>query len=192
MSEQIDLFTKNVESGIKSLNDGLVLDEVRERLIKGFIQDQTGFSFDDSDQEWGRFVIRYSYILNEVRPYNRFIINILSLFFLFYGIVVYIFSLFYSSDSAKAILSSILSKNSFITLFFHSVPYFLVYSLLIIYIIPYAITYYSIRKEMNLIHILFKNFKYTKWMNIFVFVMFVFMVSYSWFYIPLIYDLFCK
>lgn len=191
MSEQIDLFTKNVESGIKSLNDGLVLDEVRERLIKGFIQDQTGFSFDDSDQEWGRFVIRYSYILNEVRPYNRFIINILSLFFLFYGIVVYIFSLFYSSESA-AILSGILSKNSFITLFFHSVPYFLVYSLLIIYIIPYAITYHSIKKEVNLIHILFKNFKYTKWMNIFIFVMFVFLVSYSWFYIPLIYDLFCK
>jgi len=192
MSEQIDLFTKNVEIGVKSLNDGLVLDEVRERLIKGFIQDQTGFSFDDSDQEWGRFVIRYSYILNEVRPYNRFIINILSLFFLFYGIVVYIFSLFYSSNSAKAILSSILSKNSFITLFFYSVPYFLVYLLLIIYIIPYAITYYSIRKEVNLIHILFKNFKYTKWMNIFAFVMFVFMVNYSWFYIPLIYNLFCK
>lgn len=179
INKQIDLFTQNIEKEIKSLDVGQnkTIDKEKEKLIKEFIQDQTELPFDENDPQWRKFVIRYFHVSNYIGKYNRSAFSAFGSFFLLYGIMVYIFSLFNLSNT-PSILSNILSKNSFMTFVSYAMPYVFIYFVLVIYIVPYAVTYYSLRKEVNLTYILFKNIKLTKWKNIYVFVIFL-IVCYS-------------
>jgi len=154
------------------LDQSKTIDQEKEKLIQEFIQDQTELPFDENDLQWRKFVIRYFHTSNYIGKYNRSAFSAFGSFFLLYGIMVYIFSLFNSSNTSS-ILSNILSKSSFMTFVSYATSYFLVYFLLIHYIVPYAATYYSLRKEVNLTYILFKNIKLTKWKNIYVFVIFL-------------------
>ena len=180
MNKQIDLFSQNIEKEIKSLDvdQSKTIDEEKEKLIKEFIQDQTELPFDENDPQWRKFVIRYFHVSNYIEKYNRSAFFAFGSFFLLYGIVVYIFSLFNLSNT-PSILSNILSKNSFMTFVSYAMPYVFIYFVLVIYIVPYAATYYSLRKEVNLTYILFKNIKLTKWKNIYVFVIFLIVCYFS-------------
>ena len=180
MNKQIDLFTQNIEKEIKSLDvdQSKTIDEEKKKLIMEFIQDQTELPFNENDPQWCKFVIRYFRISNYIGKYNRSAFSAFGSFFLLYGIMVYIFSLFNSSNTSS-ILSNILSKNSFMSFVSYATSYFLVYFLLINYLVPYAATYYSLRKEVNLTYILFKNIKLTKWKNIYVFVIFLIICYFS-------------
>lgn len=125
--------------------------------------EQTGFVVDNNDQQWNQFVLTYSNITNKIGKYTRHINNAFTLLFILYIVGTYIIISY--NLSIPTTLYDILIQSHLLS---RSAPYIVIYFLAVQYIVPYGLTYYSIKNKVNLNHILFKQIKTTTCHNIFI------------------------
>ena len=134
----------------------------------------TEFVVDNNDQQWNQFVLTYSNIINKISKYTRHINNTLTWLFLLYLVGTYIIISY--NLSIPTTLYDILIQSDLLS---RSAPYILIYFFLVKYIIPYGITYYLIKNEVNLSHILFKQITLTHWHNRLIFILLLLIISFS-------------
>jgi hypothetical protein len=128
-------------------------------FLKG--TEQTEFGFNNNDQQWNQFVLTYNNITNKIGKYTRHINNAFALLCILYLVGTYTVISYNLSNSTTLYNISILSD-----LLPRSAPYIVIYFLAVRYIVPYGLTYYSIKNKVNLNHILFKQIKTTTCHNI--------------------------
>lgn len=169
MDDKINLITNELMKVIKSLDEGKMIDNNKSKIIKEFIENQTNYSFDSKDSHWNKFVIRYSRVLCEIIPYNQLIQTAFISYLIFYSLLVFFYNSF-SSFSTYNLSYLIFNKSTFFTFFINFVRYFMATFILMRYVTPLFITYYTLDKEINLLKIIFKSLKQTKLINFVFFV----------------------
>lgn len=116
-----------------------------------------GILVDNNDQQWDQFVLTYANITDKIAKYSRHINNAFTLLCILYIVGTYIIISY--NLSIPTTLYNILILSDLLP---RSAPYIVIYFLAVKYVIPYGMTYFSIKNEVNLSYILFKQIKTTE------------------------------
>ncbi len=154
---------------IKVLDQKEIPDEQNYDIITGIIEKQTGIPVDDNDPEWNRFVIKHAHITTMVvNSYNSAFFTVSISILMLYGALSYFLS--FSNFFQNTIFATLFSTKAFLLLFYYCIFYLPLYVVTVSYILPYIFTYYSLRKEVSLKHILYKNIQLINGHDVVVFI----------------------
>ena len=157
------LIDKEVAEALTALDAGKIIDEHKNIRVKEYIQSYLKLPLDDSDPQWNRFLVRYCLIKQKVSGYDRSFGSIVVILFLLYSTVVGCRLLLFGADGWIA---------SYKDTFSYVLTYLPFYVFLEFYILPFVITYYSLRQEVSLRYILFKHIKLVSWQRMLFFFVF--------------------
>ncbi len=149
-SRVFGLIDQEVAEALTALDSEKIIDERKNNLVKEYIQSYLELPLDDRDPQWNRFLVRYCLIKQKVSRYDRSFGSIVVILFLLYSAVIGCCLLFFGADGWIATYKDTFS---------YVLTYLPFYVFLEFYIIPFVITYYSLRREVSLRHILFKHIK---------------------------------
>ena len=171
-----------IDESIKTLDNGESLDKQNYAIIREVIERQTGLSFDENDPEWNKFVIKYARISTvEISSYVRPLANAFTSIFMLYGILT--FFLNFEAFVEHTIFATFFTKEAFFSVFHYFIFYIPLYMVTVTYVLPYLLTYYSLRKVINISRILRKNIKLklNNWSNISVFILVILIIAFTLF-----------
>ena len=154
---------------IKVLDQKETLDEQNYDIITEIIEKQTGIPFDDNDLEWNKFVIKHTHITTMViNSYNSPFLTVSISIMMLYGVLSYCLS--FSNFFQNTIFATLFTTKAFLLLSYYCIFYLPLYVVTVSYILPYLFTYYSLRKEISLKHILYKSIQLINGHNMIVFI----------------------
>ena len=149
-------FNIGMADSIKALDNGEILDRQNYDIITEIIEKQKGLPSDDNDSDWNKFVIKHAHITNiATNSYNSPLLTIFISIMMLYGVLSYLLSSWTSTEST--IFATLFTTKAFLLLSYYCIFYLPLYVVIVSYILPYLFAYYSLRKEISLKHILYKN-----------------------------------
>lgn len=152
MQERDDLEAKIKEEGLN--------------IAKQTVEDRTGLVFDDKDPEWNEFVVKRFQIDSSMYKYTSLIERFVLFLFFIYFVLSGAFE-FLDVGSGIPLIGEYLNPNSF-SIYNHIniAKYFVIYLLLIQYVMPNVVSYFSLRNKFNISHVLYKHIRVLKWRDI--------------------------
>lgn len=154
---------KEITEALTALDAGKIIEERKNNQVKEYVQSYLELPLDDRDPQWNRFLVRYCLIKQKVSRYDRSFGSIVVILFLLYSTVTGCRLLFFGADGWIA---------SYKDTFSYVLTYLPFYVFLEFYILPFVITYYSLRQKVSLRHILFKHIKLVSWQRMLFFFVF--------------------